>query len=484
MKISVLCSCLLAAFLAFDPPTFSQNLRNIDEVSEMLEKAEVFQKYRHFRAELQQTTQDLGRCIDNYEDYQKLNAAYDGVRMSYNGLLEEIRNDLSEWENVQQMVKKPGAFSQKYLNAYASVINVYKQDFIPVYAQINAKSEEACDKAIPPVLIEVGIILFDKIVDLIKSRKDGKAAMRHVVLATVNHYFFEKLSMKSWGELDIKVPSVGKQTEPQQQPEESSNYPKTRKREKIPEKIDTSPVVPVLVGKPFIQDMSGWIQFVYSESQEKPPRRMNFYDEGSKDINVSTWKSEEGTVTQVSENVSVSVFSSEDFYTDGSHFQLKVKNTAGMYVFVLNSGNKAVFLYPPNEAALRPCDRADDIAKDIFQSTFITAKDENDVNTLPAPICPTADEPPVEQYFRMSGKAEREQFCILLSRSELDVVDIAQKIEAQEGPLDVRIARIFGDQVIPAAAAGVMMTGNRLVFNANQAQQNVLPIVFYIDRSN
>lgn len=105
------------------------------------------------------------------------------------------------------------------------------------------------------------------------------------------------------------------------------------------------------------------------------------------------------------------------------------------------------------------------------------------MNTLPAPICPKADEPPVEQYFRMSGAVAEEQFCLLLSRSELDMNTIAQKIEAEKGPLHERIGRVFGSEVISPAAGKVAMNGNRLTFDATSARQNVLPLVFYIELS-
>ena len=89
--------------------------------------------------------------------------------------------------------------------------------------------------------------------------------------------------------------------------------------------------------------------------------------------------------------------------------------------------------------------------------------------------------PPTERYFTLKPPLQRENFCVLLTRSELNIDEITTLLEQASGPLDERLAKVFGSKLILPADANLQMESNRLSFNADAAEQNVLPIVFYIN---
>ena len=156
-----------------------------------------------------------------------------------------------------------------------------------------------------------------------------------------------------------------------------------------------------------------------------------------------------------------------------------------MYIVALNSGNKAAFLYPYSNADIPDCSNGKrtlqrDITITALNATPVVNKDPDGNITLPVADCRTS--PPTEQYYTISGNTTEENFCVLLTKSELNVTDIAQRIEAESGTLSERLAHIFGSQAINAADADLKIQDNKLMFDARTTTQNVLPVVFVIRR--
>lgn len=432
------------------------------EINEALEQSSFFGKYREFRNEFEKQTVQITSKVTAVEDYQRINLAYKKVEREYNDLLSLIKADLANYRSVKQMLRNPTLYVEAYSAEYHEVIRVNEEEYLPVYLAVSKKYVSG--KTIPPSLIETSIELFQGIVDLIKQRKEMKEEAFNNTMGVINKYFFDKLKMKTWTELGISPPVI-------ESPTPSTSSMITTSSSEITET------------RPVFENLNGWIEFLYIGKNDlaKP---MSFSKENGKVIDVATRTVNQSNVQQDVEKISSQYYHSTEAYENGTQFHLKTYNTGGMYVFALNSGNKVRFLYPYENDQMIDCRVAKSNMKDIdlsaLNSTAVVGQDENGITLLPAPDCST--EPPTERYFTISGIAEKENFCILLTRVEINPKELAKQIEAVEGELHERIAKTFGSSMVNAQEGNLDILGHKLSFDANSALQHVLPVVFYINR--
>ncbi len=111
----------------------------------------------------------------------------------------------------------------------------------------------------------------------------------------------------------------------------------------------------------------------------------------------------------------------------------------------------------------------------------VAAQDINGFTTFPTPDFSTT--PPTPNYFTITGQNKTpENFCVILSKSVLDMDLMKKQLEAQTGSINERLVKVFNEETIPYADAQVTPESNKVTFNASASTKNVLPLVFYIKR--
>ena len=101
-------------------------------------------------------------------------------------------------------------------------------------------------------------------------------------------------------------------------------------------------------------------------------------------------------------------------------------------------------------------------------------------------IFPTPDftkSPPDPNYFTLTGANKTpENFCIILSKSVLDVDLFKKQLETTTGSMDERLAKVLKADAMTYSEGQVSPEGNKVTFNAATSKKSVLPLVFYIKR--
>jgi len=459
-KMLLVClSCLLIC-----AAVSAQTEKTVQNIAELLENADVFVKYRTFRSDFQKMNTDLGAQLKFYEDYEMLNIAYNDTQKEYNEFLEIIRKDLSDWSEIKAMGRNPEKFANKYLTEYNSVIAAYNKQYKPVYNKVLANSKSAAGKSISPQMVIVGIQVFNAVVDLIKNRKEEKAENLSLVIGTINSFFIQKLKMQSWAELDIPVPTATRPTKTNSTSTKTDTPATSSDAEVISKRQKEQAASVTQVSSPLFSNMSGFVEFHYLDTANRD-LKMNFIANRGKNIIVSTRKPQNGGIATTNQTNRVDFYNSVDSFAEGEQFYIKVNNTAGLYVITLNADSTISVLYPYNPT----------------KNIVIEGRDRNSVTTLP--MADTQVTPPEQRYFTFTGEAKKESFCIILTRSDLDLREVTTALEALPGvPLHDRLAKVFGDKLVQPAAANLRLESNRLSFDAAESKATVLPVVFYINR--
>jgi hypothetical protein len=443
-------------------PSYAQadkSQQTLLQVLEALEKADLFVRYRSFKNDFERMNRNLAPQLSNPASYYELEMAYTQVERQFNGLLELIKRDLSDYKRIQEMTRQPLVFAERYSDHYARVLREYELNYRPVYNRLNVS------KAIPPALIAAGMTLILEVITILSRRSEMKAETLNLILGTINTYFYDKMRMKSWDELGFAPPSA------------IANAPY-----RTSSTAGGTSGLQVHVQQPVFDELSGWVEFVQLSGQGREVP-MSFDRPLTKNITIETRRIDQGSARTDQYAAGVLRFETMDQYDQGTQFLLRVKNTAGMYVLALNSGHEVLFLYPYANDALSDCRDFQPVSKDIgigyLAATPVVGKDRSGVTVLPTPDC--RYNPPVDRYFTISGDTRKEELAIILTRSELDVESVRRSLQAAQGNLDERLARVFGTEVIPPDGT-VSLSNNRMEFKAGRTDRSVLPVVFQINR--
>ncbi len=454
---------LLFLLVALTGAAFSQKAADLQTICNSLENAQIFWNYRNFKNDFEQMNVQLGAQSNlTYQEYEELHYAYNDIQDSYNGFLGIVRADLSDFGTIKLMLRDSLKYAKSYTDEYRKLIDDYEKNYLPVYDRLHNKG-----KAIPPQLIVAGVEAFVMIIHVIKNRQELKEEQMNYVLGVINSFFYNKMQMKSWDKLGIAfkgnaTPPIG---------------------EGVPPRPTTALTEPIDIEPPVFAEMNGYIEFKYLDAK-LTAQNMGFALAGGKDIDVEVLISptQTGTVP-----IYTNFFKSTQAYGEGTQFQLNVNNSAGMYVFSLNANNDIRFLYPYENDKVK-CGKGANLkgglGKDIevatLNATPVVEQDIDGNTTLPTKDCSVA--PPANRYFTIRGAGTQENFCVLLTKSQLDPQDLAKRLEAESGSLNERLTRVFGQQIISPKEARISMENNRINFDVGAAQNNVMPLLFVIER--
>jgi hypothetical protein len=465
---------LIVALVACVFDVFGQKKRDIREVAELLEKAKVFVEYRKFRSQFEDMTIEAGKHLRLPDDHTRLQVAYSGIQQQYNAFLGYVKHDLSSLATIREMATQPDAFALRYLRQYDAVVAAYNTDYQPVYRFVTRpdRSTMPQGKAISPAMVILGVELFLEIVDLVRARRGHEDDGENFILATINAYFVRKLEMKPWDELGIAPPNGPAATKAK--PEKVKNSKKNHLRQ-----LDTP------VSAPLFDALEGWLEFELATAKGATGK-MAFDQKKSKNLGVETLKNKDNTLVAQQSTVNIPEFVSKEALPEGAQFQLRVKNTAGMYVLAQQSDGSIVFLYPYNNESLKGCNTALGTGKDIgvMPATPITGRDRAQVTVLPAPDCATT--PPTQRYFTVQPPmpaSKQEQFCVLLTRSEINTQQMSRQMNAAKGDLAEKLAVVLGGNVASGKQAGLAQEKGQFRFKAGAGVPVILPIIFSIKRS-
>jgi hypothetical protein len=231
---------------------------------------------------------------------------------------------------------------------------------------------------------------------------------------------------------------------------------------------ETKVVTPVQVAYPTIKELNGEIEFLYV-SNLQPIRLSNMtFEPKLRKLVVGAVQG--GAVAQAETG-----FTSTAAFPEYTSFQIKVKNTALMYAFAFNPDKTCYDVYPFPEEWIEAYKMSKNRALKVGP---LMLKSDDNVVTIPSRNAESG----VENYINIEGKASQELFCLLLSKSELNTVELYGKIEAAQGNLEERLKTVLGDEMLTTEEANVKMENGKIFYNADALSKKVLPLVFVIQR--
>ncbi len=432
---------IILMIYAFTFQTNAQELNTVELINSLMQ-VEAITKYKKFRKDFEKTVTELTeneKLKNNTEQYNKLRAAYNSTKKEYDAFLVIVKSDMSDFYAIKQMTKKPEKFAQKYMNAYTKAINNYETNFVPVYNEINNS------RAVSVVFVKLAIKGFIIIVDYIKKRKQNKTESYNYVLSQTNDLFFDKLKLKEWNEIVTYSPSA-----------------KTAGTSEFAN-IENETYVP----HPTAKNMLGRIEFVSVTNRNPLQTETMLFKQKHEERDLIIGELNEKT------DYSGDYFISQNTFPEKTAFQIKVTNSAFLYVFAFNSDNKCYNIYPFSKEWVKAYDMGRDLSvgglpgKDDFSNqTIIPSKSKNGQ----------------ENYIIISGNAQKEQLCIIVSKSELDIQDVYNKINNMKGNIYERINAVFSENIISADKALLNIDEGTISFNAQDNEKTVLPLIFYIKR--
>jgi len=449
---------LLSSFTAYAQPS-------LEQICESLNNAQVFIEYSKLRKTIQEEAVAAAGKVKTVEEYDKIRLAYDEIKTQYNGFLDLVRKDLSNFSTIKMMSKRPEKFAEKYSDEFHLVVMSYNDDFHPV---VSAHIETG--KSGP--ILDLVITAFDFVIDLIRGRKEMREQKMDLIMSVINDFFFKKLKMSNWEELPNMPsgPMAGGAPAPTTTP---GGAPAFRN-------------ATVDVSRPLFDKLEGYLEFVQVDANLREAK-MGFRMVGGKDIMVNPL---DGITTLVPS----AYYESTGVYADGTQFYLRCRNTAGMYVLALNSGNRVSFLYPYDEditdargyrraTARNLGELGKDVVVETLSPSILLGQNNEGETILPTPLM--SANPPKPRYFSLRPPyREVEEFCVIVTRSELDVEETRRLLQAATGLLHERLSQVFGTQMVTPDQAGLTQNGDHIEFKATDNTSNsVLPIVFRIRRS-
>jgi len=403
-------------------PLQAQKL-SIEDIVDKIRQVDLFIQYGKFKDKVQsELTELVANEKITAEEVEKLNVAYDEMRLKYNRFLELIKADLSRWSQIKEMTKNPDAFANKYMDEYEAVLNYfqnsYSRTFNDIENDVKSRSEEFATKGFGIgtllLLIDEARPLIRSIVKWIKQRRDDKDEAKNKILMLVNERLFSPLEMKPWEKIVTKKPM-----------EEQDDERVVKKKKKSEGYIEN-------------QDLT-----LIDNDQFKGSLYFNWCTEGCNDVDNSNTekiafkaspklvKSKIETEKKLQKTLR---YSSESTYGDG-FMQLKINTEAAAYIFAYNTSKEKKIepIYPFPSDYLRDLGFSDKEigtnTKSVRVSPFFSTNSDGS-KVIPAPAYKNGAKVPL--FMKVENDSEEEYIVVLLSKKQLPD-DFYSEVEDADG---------------------------------------------------
>lgn len=421
------------------------------QVIEQLLNTKVFIDYTNSKKAIENQLLALNKLPSvSAEDYTVLQNAYGQTKASFDQFLNLVRQDMLDFQLFEKAANGDQPTILRYLNEYNAGVAVYNREFQPVYDRI-VKTRGLKDWLEP-----LALQAFSVLGTLFKGKNPRQDLLVNDLLLLSKKYFLNRLEMKTWETL-VRI-----------QP--SSNSTSVAPSPAMLVTTDT------LLEQPVMKTLSGNLEFIIAGN---PPRPMDF-TASSRSLgkrNLVVGEADPNPNAAPSGSINIPVFQTAGTHGEGTAFQIRVQNTALLYVFALNSDGKCAPIYPFNETWVRGFQMSK--SRNLSVGPLML-QDETGGTIIPSKNANTG----AENYIKISGPSSKEQLCLILSKSEIDLQDVIGRLEQLPGSLAERVAALW--QLEPHCAvvneAGLVVNGSSIQFNVQNETKWLLPLVFEIQR--
>ena len=462
----------VSLFVSVCLTSFAQTTTKLDatQVIEQLLNTKVFIDYANSKKGIETQLLALNNLPSiSTEDYAALQNAYGQTKASFDQFLGLVRQDMVDFQLFEKAANGDQPTILRYLNAYNAGVGVYNREFQPVYDRV-VKTRRLKDW-LEPLLLQA----FNVFGALFKGKNPRQDMLVNDLLLASKKYFLNRLEMKPWETLvRIQPNSNGVTVAPPPAPYVTTTPPPPAS----PGTTTAPPAMPdtpdTLLEQPVMKTLTGSLEFLIAGN---PPRPMNFSSSsrslGKRNLVVG----EANPNAAPSALVNIPVLQTAEVHGEGTAFQIRVQNSALLYAFALNSDGKCAPIYPFNEAWVRGFQMSKNRNLSVGP---LMLQDASGGTTIPAQNANTG----AENYIKISGASAKEQLCLILSKSEIDLQDVIARLEQLPGSLAERVAALWQAEPHCAAVseAGLVVNGGSIQFNVQNEAKWLLPLVFEIQR--
>ncbi|MCC6282983.1 MAG: hypothetical protein IT262_20420 [Saprospiraceae bacterium] len=432
-------------FAQTDGPTNAQVL------VEKLLNAKVFVDYSKLKKDIETQLIALNSQPDIASaDYLALQNAYNHTQTAFDGFIGVVRQDMLDFQLFEKAAAGDEPTLLRYLAAYNAGVETYNREFLPTYNRI------VKTRVLPAWLVPLGIQAFNFLGTLFKGKNPRKDVVINDLLMVSNYLFLQKMQMKSWEELVTVQPAGGS----------PSGIPATMAS--ATPYLATSTVSE----QPVMKTLSGQLEFRIAGTTRQS---MAFepVNRATRDIVVEASAPIGGNST----TIDLPLLRSVQAYPEGAAFQIRLQNSALLYAFTLNSNGTCAPVYPFSESWVRGFNMGK--TRDLSIGPLML-KDESGGVVIPSCDVQTGR----ENYIRITGNSEKEQLCLMVSMSEIDLNDVMGRISQLQGSLAERVAALWqaDPHCATATEAQVRMEDAVIYYDVQNGGKWFLPLVFEIRR--
>ena len=433
------------------------------QVVEQLLNTKVFIDYANSKKAIENQLLALNNLPSiSAENYSALQNAYGQTKASFDQFLNLVRQDMIDYQLFERAANGDQSTIGRYLSAYNAGVAAYTQQFQPVYDRV-VKTRGLKDWLEP-----LALQAFNFLGPLFKEKNARQNLLLNELLLASKKHFLNRMEMKAWESLVRIQPGAGEApgnvatNVPVNTPPPATTMP--------PPMLATSDT---LLEDPVMKTLSGTLEFLIAGN---PVRPMNFAAP-SRSLSRNLIIGEASPNASPSVASSIPVLRTMEAFGEGTAFQIQVQNSALLYVFALNSDGSIAPIYPFGEAWVRGFQMSN--SRNLSVGPLML-QDATGHTTIPARNANTG----AENYIKISGAAAKEQLCVVVSKSEIDLPDVLDRLQQLPGTLAERVAALW--QVQPHCAslgeAGLNINGGKIGFAVQSAEKWLLPLVFEIQR--
>lgn len=452
-------------------------------VNQVME-VQAMRELNQFRENVIKEVKSLNLTNATPEQIDAVSASYDKMKVTYNTLISQVKQDVLDFKNLKKMSKSSDEVSRRYYQTLNETKNIFNNEFIPVCAEISQDRSGLLALIFP--LIEKGVRF---IIDAIKNHKLKKEIFLDELLNVVNTKFNGALYLPEWNSLvtnsnfkrnNINNTSMKLGINSTDVLVDNTTVINTNKKNKLSSIVDTttnidnSPINSVNTGSksgkvdiqyPALKELSGNIEFIATDGMGILSNMDFSLPEKSRNLTV-------GSKVQFSKNSLVS----QKSWGDGTSIQIKIKNTGFLYALSFNDGDVCYPIYPYTQEWMTSFSMGQKDRNLIVGPLML--KDEKGVVTIPSKNVETGE----ENFIFISGTSKKEQLLLILSKSELDLSQVSEAIQNSTGTFEERVNSALGTNGI---GDGILLekNGSSVNFKIKDENTYLIPLIFEIRRN-